>query len=271
MLDPEGFRQYLYEEELSKNTVASYMRALEVYASKYDEITKSNLIEFKREQQARYKPATVNIRIAAMLAYCRFARIPMRLKSIKRQRKTSVDNVISREQLDVLLDGLRRDNNQCWIVNVLLLAKTGMRVSEALRITKRDLMHGSVTISAKDHMRTIYFPQSLIDEVRGYLDKLKPDDLVVRGSRGRTKFPQPVTEGGFRNGLKALAGKYSIAPAVMHPHSFRHFFAIEFLKRKNDISLLADLLGHSSMDMTRIYLRQTRETQHDAVDKTVDW
>ena len=80
-----------------------------------------------------------------------------------------------------------------------------------------------------------------------------------------------MTEGGFRNGLKALAGKYSIAPAVMHPHSFRHFFAIEFLKRKNDISLLADLLGHSSLDMTRIYLRQTRETQHDAVDKTVDW
>jgi site-specific recombinase XerD len=57
----------------------------------------------------------------------------------------------------------------------------------------------------------------------------------------------------------------------MHPHSFRHYYALEFLRRKNDIALLADLLGHRSIDMTRIYLRQTQTRQQETVDKVVDW
>lgn len=271
MLDLDGFRQYLDEEEMSRNTLNAYMRAVKLYAEKYDEITKGNLIEFKREQLLRYKPATVNLRIAALLAYCRFARIPMRLKQVKVQKRSSIDNVISAEQLSTLLRGLDQDKNRCWIVNILLLAKTGMRISEALRITKRDVLAGSVTLNTKDHVRTIYFPESLVDEIRGDLAPLAPTDVVIRGRWQNKKKTLPVTEGGFRITLKALAKRYGIPVEVMHPHSFRHFFAIEFLKRKNDIALLADLLGHSSINMTQIYLRQSKETQKDAVDGAVDW
>ena len=271
MLDLDGFRQYLDEEEMSRNTLGAYMRAVKLYAAKYDEITKGNLIEFKREQLLRYKPATVNLRIAALLAYCRFARIPMRLKQVKVQKRSSIDNVISAEQLSTLLRGLDRDNNRCWIVNILLLAKTGMRISEALRITKRDVLSGKVTLNTKDHVRTIYFPESLVEEIRGDLSQLSPSDVVIRGHWQNKPKTQPVTEGGFRITLKVLAARYGIPVEVMHPHSFRHFFAIEFLKRKNDIALLADLLGHSSINMTQIYLRQSEQTQKDAVDGAVDW
>ncbi len=266
MIDIDGFRQYLNEEEMSPNTVNAYIRALQQYAAQHGDITKANLITYKQEQLMKHKPATVNVRISAMLAYCRFAKIPMRLKSVKLPMQTSIDNVITPEQLDTLLRGLALDHNRCWIVNIRLLAGTGMRISEALRITKRDLMRGSVTIRTKDHMRTIYFPRSLIGGILGDIASLSANDLVFRNAYGK-----PITQSGFNASLHWYAEKYGIPKEVMHAHSFRHFYAIEFLKRRNDIALLADLLGHKSINITQIYLRQSQEQQRDAVDTVVDW
>lgn len=267
MIDIDGFRNYLYEEEVAQNTVKSYLCAVNGYAKLYDEISKANLIAYKQQLLLRCKPATVNLRITALLAYCKYKGIPMKIKSVKKPRKTHLENVITAEQLDKLLRGLRADGNEHWAVNILLLAKTGMRVSEALRITKRDVLSGSVTMHTKAHMRTIYFPQSLIAEIRGYLDGLKADDPIMRSSSG-----QPLTTSrGVEKQLKCYADRYGIPRAVMHPHSFRHFFAIEFLKRKNDIALLADILGHSDINVTQIYLRRSQEQQQEAVDRAVDW
>ena len=271
MLDLEGFRQYLCEEEMSKNTIKNYCATLKSYGRQFDEITKGNLIEWKQEQLARFKPATVNARITALLSYCKYKRIPMHLKSVKMPRRTFVDNVISREQLDTLLRGLDADGKRCWIVNIKLLAGTGMRISEAIRITKHDIMNGSVTMFTKGHMRTIYFPDALIKGIWKDLTDLEYGDQIVRGRTRNGRDPRPITVGGFQEGLKLLAKRYGIPKEVMHPHSFRHFFAIEFLRRKNDIAMLADLLGHSSIDMTRIYLRKTKEQQKDAVNQAVDW
>lgn len=266
MIDIEGFRQYLCEEELSTNTIQSYLYALRTYAKKYPEISKSNLIAFKQEQLLRYQPATVNLRIAALIAYCRYAKIPMRLKSVRLPNRTSVENVITSEQIDTLLRGLARDGDRCWYVNILLLSKTGMRISEACRVTKNDLLAGSVTLYTKGHLRTIFFPRKLLGEVLPDIAALSAGDRIVRGHRGR-----PICSETVRSGLTRLAERYGIPKQVMHPHSFRHYYAIEFLKRRNDIALLSDLLGHCSVDMTRIYLRQSQESQRDAVDQIVNW
>ena len=276
MIDIAGFEQYLYEEELSQNTVRSYLHALRMYARRHTDITKGDLIAFKQDQLARYQPATVNLRITALLAYCRFAHIPMKLKTVKLPKRTSIDNVITPEQLDTLLRGLALDGNRCWYVNILLLSKTGMRVSEALRVTKRDILAGSVTMHTKDHMRTIFFPRSLTDAIRDDIAPLAMSDAVMRCHHGRrtVKSARSVPFSGgqaVRNGMTYLAKRYGIPREVMHPHSLRHFFAIEFLKRKNDIALLADLLGHSSVNMTRIYLRQSQGQQQDTVNEIVDW
>ena len=139
MIDIDGFRQYLYEEEMSRNTTVAYLHAVELYAAKYDEITKGNLIEYKQEQLARYKPSTVNIRIAALMSYCRYAKINARLKTIKLPSKTYIENVITQEQLDTLIRCLEAAGKRCWVVNVRLLSMTGMRISEALRVKKSDI------------------------------------------------------------------------------------------------------------------------------------
>lgn len=272
MIDIDGFRQYLYEEEMARNTVISYLQAVEQYARKFDEISKGNLIEWKQEQLARYKPTTVNLRIAGLMCYCRYARIPVRLKTVKMPTKTCVENVITQEQLDQLLRGLDQDGRRCWIVNVLLLAKTGMRISEALRVKKSDIEHGQITMHTKDHMRTIYFPASLVADIWEDLADLSLSDQVIRGNLRQYKDPVPIrSAAGFRNSLTRLGVRYGIPKEVLHPHSFRHYFALEFLKENPDIALLADILGHRSIDMTRIYLKRSQEQLKDAVNQTVKW
>lgn len=267
MIDIAGFRNYLFEEELSQNTVKGYITGLQQYSERYDEITKPNLIAFKQSLiEKGLKPKTVNNRITAILQYCKFKEIPMRVKQIKEQRKTYIDNVITSDQVERLLKGLKADDNIVWYFNILLLSKTGMRISEARRVTKKDILKGSVTMPTKAHMRTIYFPKSLVDEMEGYLSELDDDALALRSIRGKGLSKEAVN-----SRLKVFAEKYGIPSEVMHAHSFRHFFAIEFLKRKNDIALLADILGHGSVNVTQIYLRQSQEQQKDAVDKAVNW
>ena len=272
MIDIDGFRQYLYEEEMSRNTVISYIKAVTLYAEKHDEITKGNLIEYKQEQLAKYKPSTVNLRIAGMMCYCRFAKIAEHLKPVKMPPKMTAENVITQEQLDQLIGCLDADHKRCWIVNVLLLAKTGMRISEALRVKKSDIEAGQVQMHTKGHMRTIYFPASLVEAISEDIADLSLSDQVIRGNRHQTHKPLPISSpASFRNSLNRLGVRYGIPKEVLHPHSFRHYFALEFLKENPDIALLADILGHRSIDMTRIYLRRSKEQLKDAVNKAVKW
>ncbi len=266
MIDIEGFRRYLYDEELANNTIAAYVKGVEKYSEMFTDISKQNLIAFKQYLIKNFKPQTVNLRLTAIIQYCRFKDIPMKIKSIKEPKKTHIDNVISKEQYNRLINGLKSDNDERWYASIVLLAKTGMRISEAVRVTKKDLLAGKVTINAKAHMRTIYFPRSLIDDVKPWLDKLTDNETVMQNQKSK-----PITARGVSERMKKFAEIYSIPPEVMHPHSFRHFFAIEFLKRNNNIALLADLLGHGSVNVTQIYLRQSQEQQQRAIDEAVNW
>lgn len=266
MIDIEGFRIFLYEEELSANTVDVYMRGIKMFAEKYSEVTKANVIEFKNELCRQNSPGTVNLRICAIRKYCEFKEINMKIKDIKEPKKTHIDNIITDEQFKRLCDGLKAIGDERHLVWVLMLGKTGMRISEALQIKKKDVLNGCVTIHTKAHMREIYFPKSLVDDIQPFLDSIGDNDIVMQRKDGK-----PITTRGVAEYLKRAAYKYGIPCEVMHPHSFRHYFAMEFIKRKNDIALLADLLGHGSVNVTQIYLRQSREQQKKVVDDVVNW
>ena len=266
MIDVEGFQAYLWEEELSKNTIESYVFSLKRYAERYDEISKSNVIEFKSYLIENFKPQTINLRLSAIRRYCEYKKIPLKIKEVKEAHKTYVENVITAEQFKKLCDGLEKDGNLSWLVYVKFLAKTGMRISEALKIRKKDVLNGSVTIATKAHYRTIYFPKSLIDDMQQHLDSIDDNSKIMLNRYGK-----PLSSRGVSGALQRFAKRYDIPKEVMHPHSFRHFFAMEFLKRNGNIALLADLLGHGSVNVTQLYLRQSQEQQRQAIDKAVDW
>lgn len=266
MLDISGFENWLIEEEMSLNTIEAYKRGLEIYSGMFNEITKSNLIAYKKFLIDNFKPQTVNLRITAILRYCKYKGIQMTLKQMKVPKKTYIDNVITSEQFDRLTKGLLADGNTRWYAHIMLLAKTGMRISEAIRVTKKDVLSGKVDMNTKAHMRTIYFPKSLVTDIMPYLENMSDTDTVMQNNNGK-----PITSRGVSERLQEFAEKYDIPKEVMHPHSFRHFFAIEFLKRNSNIALLADILGHGSINITQLYLRQSQEQQRDAIDKAVDW
>lgn len=266
MLDIDGYKKYLYEEELSASTIEAYMFSITKFASMFDEVTKTNVIQYKQWLIQNFKPKTVNLRLTGIMRYCDFKEIPMKIKNIKEPKLTHFENVITTEQYDKLIAGLEADKNERWLVHVKLLARTGMRVNEANRVKKSDLLRGYVTMNAKAHMRTILFPKSLVDDILPYLNKIGDNETVMQSAHGG-----PISSRGISEALRRYAIKYDIPVEVMHPHSFRHFFAMEFIKRKNDISLLADLLGHGSVNVTQIYLRQSQEQQKRAIDEAVDW
>ena len=116
-------------------------------------------------------------------------------------------------------------------------------------------------------MRRVYFPKTLRVEFQQYLR----DEKIETGPIWMNRYGNVLTSRGVATMLKNMADKYGIDRAVMHPHGFRHFYAKQFLKRSQDIVFLADLMGHDSLDTTRIYLRKTAAEQAEEVDRIITW
>ena len=266
MQNLQDFEEFMIEEELALNTRNTYLYALKDFFSRYHELNKRNILEWKAVLQSKFKPQTVNLRLAAMEKYCKFQGITIPVKRIKIHRTGSVENVITPEQYEKLVKGLESDGLTRWLVIVKIMAKTGARVFEALKFTKKDIQAGYVDLPAKGKIRRIYFPKSLTEELNSYLINLKDNDVLCTNHYGA-----PITSRGISSQLKIFAVKYGIPKENAHPHAFRHFFAIEFLKRNSNISLLADLLGHSGVNTTMIYLRMSQAQQKEAVDHAVNW
>lgn len=265
------FELWLYEQEKSENTISSYIYSVKNYFGYFTALNKSNMIEWKRKlvnaEGKSFK--TANNRIAGMNAYCDFIEKPeCKIKQYKIQKKLSVDNVISLRQYNKLLQCLKNENNMRWYLIVKTLGMTGVRCSEVLQIKVEDFENGYSIIYNKGKNRKIYLPKVLCEEVIIYYkDKLNIEYLCVN------RYGGVLTTRGIAASLRNFADKYNIDKKVMHPHSFRHMFAINFLKnnKNNDIVLLSNLLGHSDINTTAIYLQKTEQEQIRELNKTICW
>jgi len=155
-----------------------------------------------------------------------------------------------------------------WYFVIRFLGATGARISELLQFKTEHVLKGYFDIYSKGgKIRRIYIPKKLQQEALTWLDSLGKSS----GYLSLNKSGQRITSRGVSVQLKKLAIKYGIDPKVVYPHSFRHRFAKNFLEKYNDIALLADLMGHDSIETTRIYLRRTSTEQKDIVDRIVVW
>ena len=264
----KDFELYLYEKELAENTIRGYVHHLKDFFEKYNELTKANLIEWKRLLTQRLIANSANHYITAMNEYLKFiGKYDLALRKIKVQTRSSVENVISFEEFNKLLECLKKDGNMKWYYIILILGKTGVRVNEITKLKYGDLLRGYADIPTKGKIRRIYFCDSLrTEEIFNFYKDKKENDYLLEN-----RFGEQITRRGVSQQLQNYATKYNINPKVMHPHSFRHFFAIEFLKRDKDISLLADLMGHSSINTTTIYLRLNQQEQQNRLSKAMDF
>lgn len=187
---------------------------------------------------------------------------------VRVQQKAFLENVISEADYEYFKACLKNEDEIFWYFVIRFLAATGARVSELIQIKVEHIKLGHLDLYSKGgKLRRIYIPNSLQEEALSWL----AENHRESGFIFLNKYGDRITTRGISGQLKKYAIKYGIDPAVVYPHSFRHRFAKSFLERCNDIAFLADLMGHESIETTRIYLRKTATEQREIVDKIVDW
>lgn len=261
---------FLIDKNLSNNTVTTYVTAVRGYLSVYEDVNKKNLLTWKANIIDSCKAKTVNLKIQAMNKYLDFIKKPnLKIKAVKIQQRTFLENVISDADYIFLKKKLKQEPNKEWYFIVRFLCATGARVSELIRIKVEHVNVGYIDLYTKGgKIRRIYIPLSLKKETLTWIkDILK----IESGYIFLNRFGDRITARGISQQLKNYAVKYGLDTKVVYPHSFRHRFAKNFLEKYNDISLLADLMGHESIETTRIYLRKTASEQQAIVDKIVTW
>lgn len=263
------FEDYLKKNNLSSNTTASYVWTRDFFLDKYGKVTSENLLEYKGFLMEKYKPKTVNLRIQAINKYLEYlGNNDLRLKSVKVQQKNFLENVISNADYTFLKRQLKKDGNMKWYFVVWYLAATGARVSELIQIKIEHIQIGYFDLYTKGgKLRRLYIPKKLKLETNKWLEETGRSSGYLFVNR----FGEQITARGISQQLKNYAVKYHLDTKVVYPHSFRHLYAKNFLEKYNDIALLADLMGHESIETTRIYLRHTASEQQAIVDKTVTW
>lgn len=263
------FEQFLGKSDLAKNTVTSYVWAVRYFLTTYEEVNKKNLLAYKGYLMENFKPQTVNLRLQGINKYLEFIKQDKhKMKFVKVQQKNFLENVISNEDYKFLKTRLKRDGYEEWYYVVWFMAATGARVSELLQIKAEHVAAGHLDIYSKGgKLRRLYIPRTLQTEALIWLNKRS----ISSGYIFLNRYGKLITARGIAIQLKHFADKYGLNRDVVYPHSFRHRFAKNFLEKFNDIALLADLMGHESIETTRIYLRRTATEQRQIVDKVVTW
>jgi len=263
------FENHLSKSDLAKNTVTSYVWTVKYFLEHYKEVNKKNLLAYKGYLMENFKPQTVNLRLQGINKYLEFIKKDkLKMKFVKVQQKNFLENVISNEDYKFLKTQLKADGYMEWYFVVWFMAATGARVSELLQIKAEHVVVGHLDIYSKGgKLRRLYIPKNLQREAKQWL----ADRGVSSGYIFLNRYGERITTRGIAIQLKHFADKYGLNREVVYPHSFRHRFAKNFLDKFNDLALLADLMGHESIETTRIYLRRTASEQRKIVDKIVNW
>lgn len=270
------FQTFLRKQNASANTVLAYTSSVRLYFSLWGSISPENLLSYRVYLISHYKPNTVNTRIRGINRYLDFLFSDdspqklslLRLPSIREQQRSFLDTIISNEDYIRFKTNLKQNQQMFWYFVIRFLAATGARISELTQIKMEHLDIGYMDLYSKGgKVRRIYFPDSLCREAIIWFQSQN----ITTGFLFLNRSSKPMSPRGISSRLKDLAKTYQIPPETVYPHSFRHRFAKNFLAKSNDISLLADLMGHESIETTRIYLMRSSREQREVIDQVVTW
>ena len=267
----ELLNQFIYyltqEEDYSPNTLSNYSFSIKKFFEYANEVSVDNYKRFVAMlENYGYSPQTIRLRITALERFSKWLKKPIELKRPKFKRSLNTENVPDEKDYKNLLEYLQTEKNGDLYFYIKILATTGARVSEFLQFTWEDILNGEVTLKGKGNKyRRFFFNKQLQREVEEYVRKNKKAGYVAIGKSGR------LSARALNMSMKKWGVKCGIDKEKMHPHAFRHFFAKMFLKKNKDVIQLADLLGHGSVDTTRIYLQKSYEEQKKEFNRSVTW
>ena len=255
----ENLRQYetyLYESEKSSGTIEKYLRDARSFAAWLGAapLNKEAAIAWKEHLRGSgYAPATINSMLIAVNQFFRFlCRNELRVKTLRIQRKIfrSRDRELTREEYARLIETAHALGRERLALLMETICATGIRVSEVRYITVEAAQAGRAEIALKGKIRTILLPGKLRRKLLKYAKKQKTasgEIFLTRSGKGMCRR-QIWAE------MKAICKRAGVAPSKVFPHNLRHLFARTFYRACRDVVQLADVLGHSSVETTRIYL-----------------
>lgn len=265
----QAFGRYLRQKERAGGTVEKYLRDLRAFARWLEggPIAEESAAAWKEHLlKAGYAPTTINSMLAGLQAFFRFMGWEnYQIKFLKLQRRMFRDarRELTRAEYDRLLETARTLGQERLALLMEAIGATGIRVSEVRYITVEAARRRQAEITLKGKIRTILLPKRLCQKLLKYARTNK----TASGEIFLTRSGKPLGRRQIWAEMKRLCAKAGVEPGKVFPHNLRHLFATLFHRACKDIARLADVLGHSSIETTRIYLLTTGSEHRNTLDR----
>ncbi len=253
------FKKYLREEEKSENTIEKYLRDVRAFAAYLNssEITKEAVIAYKNKLLSEnYAVRSINSILASVNSLFAFLGwTDCKVKSIKLQRQVYCpeEKELTKAEYTRLVNTAKQKGNERLNLILQTICGTGIRVSELQYITVEAVKCSEAVVSLKGKTRTIF----IVRELQKKLLRYAAEQKIHSGCIFITRTGKPISRTNIWREMKALCEQAGVNPQKVFPHNLRHLFARVFYGIEKDIAKLADILGHSSINTTRIYIIST--------------
>lgn len=262
------YLQFLKIQEKSKGTLEKYQREL-LDLAKYlagKKVTREDLVVWKEELEKRYSPAGVNGRLVAANGFFPFfGRYDLRLKLLKIQKEIFMreEKELTRAEYGRLVRTAERKGKERLSLLIQTICATGIRVSELEFITVEAVKRGRAEVNCKGKRRVIFLPARLQKKLKAYAAKKGISEGVIFAA----KSGRPLHRGNIWAEMKKLCKDAEVSPEKVFPHNLRHLFARIFYSLDKDIAKLADMLGHSNIETTRIYIMESGRIHRQKLER----
>ena len=254
----KSFVGYLHDQEKSSSTIKTYQRelfSLQIYIDG-DNITKEKLILYKNILANQYTPSTCNVAIAAINSFLRFVgRQDLMIKPLRVQKQIfeDKDRELTKKDYNKLIKAAMLNNDERTALAIQTICSTGIRVSELQFITVDSLRKGQAQVKNKGKNRMVFLPKTLVQVLKKYV----VNQNIASGSIFVTRNGKCLDRSNLWKSMKNLCDIAGVKSSKIYPHNLRHLFAKTYYTQQKDISRLADILGHSNINTTRLYTRES--------------
>ncbi len=264
----EKYKRYLFEEEKSAATIEKYIRDVTAFAEWADgcEIIKMTVLEYKEHLSKAYAPASVNSVLSSLNSffdYNEWHGLKVKMLKIQRQIFAERNKELTKAEYERLLIAARKKKNERLYYLMQTICASGIRVSELSAITVDAVKAGKATIKCKGKMRVVILPKDLCKMLKEYAARQK----ITKGSIFVTRTGKPLDRSTIWKMMKELCESAGVAREKVFPHNLRHLFARTYYSIQKDIVRLADILGHSSINTTRIYTMETGDIHRRQIQR----
>lgn len=264
----ENFENYLINEEKASATLEKYIRDIKAFFEWISgtEIDKQKVLNYKEYLIGKFAPTSVNSVLSSLNSFFEFNNwyeLKVKMLKIQKQIFAQNDKELSKTEYERLLDAAKAKSNQRLYLLMQTICSSGIRVSELQYVTVEAIKLRKATINCKGKMRIVILPKELCRMLTEYAKTQK----ITSGSVFVTKTGKPLDRSTIWKMMKALCESARVSKNKVFPHNLRHLFARTFYTLQKDIVRLADILGHSSVNTTRIYTMESGEIHRRQIQK----